>query len=115
MIPCKSGSIEEKRFEIPVGHGESPLSNPYEERNWEVWGGLDGGIENNRRDGGLIVLGLFFEADEVGRCLRDGKLESKGIGWEESIVVMEVMDEIRRQNGIEYPAEIESLEFPLQL
>ncbi|KAJ5247311.1 hypothetical protein N7468_002294 [Penicillium chermesinum] len=43
--------------------------------------------------------GMFWEADEVARCLRDGKLESEGLPWEESLVIMEVLDEVRRQGG----------------
>ncbi|KAJ5584123.1 uncharacterized protein N7459_003923 [Penicillium hispanicum] len=59
--------------------------------------------------------GMYWEADEVARCLRDGKLESDGMLWEESIVIMEVMDEVRRQGGLKYPPSIESTEYPLQL
>ncbi|KAL8894837.1 MAG: hypothetical protein Q9192_004015 [Flavoplaca navasiana] len=59
--------------------------------------------------------GMFWEADECGRCLRDGRLESEGMGWGESVVIMEVMDEVRRQGGIRYPERIESLEYPLAL
>ncbi|KAJ5875719.1 uncharacterized protein N7473_013066 [Penicillium subrubescens] len=59
--------------------------------------------------------GMAWEADEVARCLRDGKVESEGMPWEESIAIMEVMDEVRRQGGLEYPAQIESTEYPLQL
>ncbi|OCK95533.1 NAD(P)-binding protein [Cenococcum geophilum 1.58] len=58
--------------------------------------------------------GMFWEADECARCLRDGKLESEGLSWEESIVIMETMDEVRRQNGLRYPEAIESTEFPLE-
>ncbi|KAJ5136959.1 hypothetical protein N7448_005513 [Penicillium atrosanguineum] len=59
--------------------------------------------------------GMYWEADEVARCLRDGKLESEGMPWEESIVIMEVMDEVRKQGGLTYPQSIESTEYPLQL
>ena len=59
--------------------------------------------------------GMYWEADEVARCLRDGKLESEGLPWEESIVIMEVMDEVRRQGGLMYPQKIESTEYPLAL
>jgi hypothetical protein len=59
--------------------------------------------------------GMFWEADEVARCLRDGRLESEGLGWEESCVIMEVMDEVRRQGGLVYPARIESTDFPLPI
>lgn len=59
--------------------------------------------------------GMFFEADEVARCLRDKKLESESMPWEESIVVMEAMDEVRRQGGLIYPEQIESTVYPLQV
>ena len=59
--------------------------------------------------------GMYWEADEVARCLRDGKLESDSLPWEESIAIMEVMDEVRRQGGLKYPQSIESTEYPLQL
>ncbi|RAL61546.1 hypothetical protein DID88_009585 [Monilinia fructigena] len=52
--------------------------------------------------------GMAWEADEVGRCLRDGKKESGGLDWRESEVIMEVMDEVRRQGGLKYSEEIES-------
>ncbi|KAG4428142.1 D-xylose 1-dehydrogenase (NADP(+)) [Cadophora sp. M221] len=55
--------------------------------------------------------GMFWEADEAARCLRDGKLESEGLGWEESLVIMETMDEVRRQGGLVYPELIESSVF----
>ncbi|OCK84573.1 NAD(P)-binding protein [Lepidopterella palustris CBS 459.81] len=58
--------------------------------------------------------GMFWEADECARCLRDGKQESEGMPWDESIVIMEVMDEVRRQNGLKYPEKIESTDFPLE-
>lgn len=59
--------------------------------------------------------GMYWEADEVARCLRDGKLESEGLPWEESIVIMEVMDEVKRQGGLTYPEKIESTVYPTQL
>ena len=59
--------------------------------------------------------GMFWEADECARCVRDGKLESEGMGWEESCVMMGVMDEVRRQGGVTYPEKIESTEYPIKL
>ena len=57
--------------------------------------------------------GMYWEADEVARCIRDGKLESDVLPWEESIVIMKVMDEARRQGGLTYPEKIESTHYPL--
>ena len=59
--------------------------------------------------------GMYWEADEVARCIRDGKLESETLPWEESIVIMEVMDEVRKQGGLTYPESIESTVYPLKL
>ncbi|KAK4102614.1 NAD(P)-binding protein [Parathielavia hyrcaniae] len=50
--------------------------------------------------------GMFWEADECARCLRDGQKESKGLPWSESVVIMEVMEEALRQGGVVYPEAI---------
>lgn len=47
--------------------------------------------------------GMFWEADECARCIRDGKLESATLPWSESIAIMEVMEEALKQGGVEYP------------
>lgn len=52
--------------------------------------------------------GMFWEADEAARCLRDGKLESDGLNWEESLAIMETMDEVRKQGSLTYPELIET-------
>jgi predicted dehydrogenase len=49
--------------------------------------------------------GLRFEAVEVGRCLRDGKLESDIMPLAETLSIMATLDEIRRQIGLGYPGE----------
>ena len=73
-------------------------------------------MEPRRKDDDAVGWGhgLFWEADEAARCVRDGKLESEGLEWEESIVIMEAMDEIRQQGGLTYPDLIESAEFDPQ-
>ena len=55
--------------------------------------------------------GMAWEADEAARCLRDGKLESETLSWDESILIMDVMDEVRKQGGIVYPELIETAIF----
>ncbi|KAI5290512.1 hypothetical protein KEM54_001316, partial [Ascosphaera aggregata] len=52
--------------------------------------------------------GMNWEADEVARCLRDGKLQSSTMDHEESLVIMKTMDEIRKQGGLTYPEAIET-------
>lgn len=65
-------------------------------------------VPNNAR-------GMFWEADEVARCLHDGKLESEGLPWDESIVIMEIMDKVQQQGDLTYPEHFESTEYPLAL
>jgi hypothetical protein len=40
-------------------------------------------------------VGMHYEADEVYRCLRDGKVQSEKMPWEESRIVQSWFDEIR--------------------
>lgn len=54
--------------------------------------------------------GMFYEADAVARCLRDGEKESKTIPLEESLLLMKAMDEVRYGNGFRYPEEIEKVD-----
>jgi len=49
--------------------------------------------------------GLHFEADEVARCVRDGKLESSVWGHDKTLLEMEIFDQVRRQGGYRLPAE----------
>lgn len=58
---------------------------------------------------------LQYEADEAARCLVAGKLESEGLPWAESTLIMEVMDEVRKQGGLVYPDAIETTEYPVKL
>jgi predicted dehydrogenase len=58
--------------------------------------------------------GMFWEADECARCIRDGKMESEIGGLEETEVMMRVMDQVRNQGGVTYPERIESVEYPLE-
>ncbi|KAK9249627.1 hypothetical protein V1507DRAFT_470099 [Lipomyces tetrasporus] len=54
--------------------------------------------------------GLFWEADSVARDIRDGKKFDDNYPVEESIFVMELMDEVRRQNNLKFREEIEYVE-----
>ena len=59
--------------------------------------GKDGKIEKEERKVFEYVGGgLHFEADEVARCVRDGKKESALWGHEKSLLEMSIFDEVRR-------------------
>ncbi|KAL5633301.1 hypothetical protein ACGC1H_003710 [Rhizoctonia solani] len=53
--------------------------------------------------------GLFWEADECARQIRDGKLQSERFSLNDSIAFMEILDEVRRQGGLSYPDKIEGV------
>lgn len=55
--------------------------------------------------------GMYWEADEVARCVKAGKLSSDGLPWDEMIAILEVMDEARRQGGLSYPDAIEGTHY----
>ena len=47
--------------------------------------------------------GLRYQAAEVGRCLRAGLTESPRLPLDETVSIMETLDEVRRQIGLTYP------------
>ncbi|KAG9106412.1 hypothetical protein FRC07_008846 [Ceratobasidium sp. 392] len=53
--------------------------------------------------------GLFWEADECARQIRDGKLQSERYSLKDSVVFMEVLDEVRKQGELAYPGGIEDV------
>ena len=50
-----------------------------------------------------LGLGYTYEAMEVHRCLREGRLESDAMPLDESVAIMETLDQIRAQWGMRYP------------
>ncbi|KAJ4037533.1 hypothetical protein NW756_012667 [Fusarium oxysporum] len=58
--------------------------------------------------------GLFWEADDAGRSIMEGRKEGSRLGLDESILIMEVMDKARSEAGIRYPYEVETADYPLQ-
>ncbi|EPS40262.1 hypothetical protein H072_5942 [Dactylellina haptotyla CBS 200.50] len=51
---------------------------------------------------------MYWQADGCARSIREGKLECEVMPWKESIAIMEVMDEMRKQADMPYPEAIES-------
>ncbi|WPH03571.1 Hypothetical protein R9X50_00645300 [Acrodontium crateriforme] len=52
--------------------------------------------------------GLFWEADECARCIKDGKLESEIMPLDESVLIVEIIESILNSGGIRYPDAITS-------
>lgn len=53
--------------------------------------------------------GWHFQADEVARCVRDGKSESSLWGHDKSLVEMDIFDEVRRQGNYKLPPGVEKV------
>ena len=67
------------------------------------------GFTLTRRDGSVERFdepheghGLRHEAAELMRCLREGRTESDVLPLDETVSIMETMDEVRRQIGLDY-------------
>ena len=98
-IISKDGSVESKDFPIP-GPGKGS-------------GWINGFGDNKQSEG--EGQGMFWEADEAADGLINGRKEGRALGLDESILIMEVMDEIRKQGGLVYPEKIETTQYPTKL
>ncbi|EXJ94867.1 hypothetical protein A1O1_03265 [Capronia coronata CBS 617.96] len=88
----KDGTIEDKNW---------PQPGPGKGSGW--YNGFGGSV-NQEGEG----HGMFWEADEAALALVEGRKEGKFESLDESLVIMELMDEVRRQNGLVYPEKIET-------
>lgn len=93
------GTVEEREFAQP-GPGKG-----------SGWKNGFGGMWQEEGEG----QGMFWEADECAAAIRDGRKEGRFESLQESLVIMKVMDEVRKQNGITFPERIETTEYPVQL
>jgi len=100
---CTDGGIEEREWPQP---GPGPGSSWYNGFRNEV-----GGVLNQEGEG----HGMFWEADECAFALRDGRKESQHHTLAESLVIMQVMDQVRKQNGIRFPGKIETAIYPVDI
>ena len=52
-----------------------------------------------------VGSGFNYEAEEVGRCLREGRVESDILPLDGTLAVMRTLDAIRAEIGLVYPGE----------
>lgn len=90
------GTVEDKEWPQP---GPGPGS-----------GWFTGVFPNHDKEG--EGHGMFWEADEVAYALLEGRKEGRAQTLEESLTIMEIMDEARRQGGLKYSDKIETVEYP---
>lgn len=98
-IILKDGTIEDKDWPHPGPGKGSGWTNGF------------GNAINAEGEG----HGMFWEADEAADALINGRKEGRYEGLDESILIMEVMDEARKQGGLTYPSKIESTKYPIEL
>ncbi|CAG7847775.1 Trans-1,2-dihydrobenzene-1,2-diol dehydrogenase; AltName: Full=D-xylose 1-dehydrogenase; AltName: Full=D-xylose-NADP dehydrogenase; AltName: Full=Dimeric dihydrodiol dehydrogenase [Serendipita indica DSM 11827] len=53
--------------------------------------------------------GWHWQADEVARCIRDGKIQSDKWGWDKTLLEMKIFDEVRKQGQLVFPEGVEKL------
>ncbi|KAG9036036.1 hypothetical protein FRB95_010036 [Tulasnella sp. JGI-2019a] len=53
--------------------------------------------------------GWYFQADEVARCIRDGKTESEIWGLDKTLLQMEIFDQVRKQGKYTLPPGVEKV------
>jgi predicted dehydrogenase len=81
--------------------GRIELEKPFYEHSAFTAYDMDDNV-TFRYDGNIEGRGMQFQALEVERCIRAGLRQSPIMSLDETIEVMEVMDQIRQQTGIEY-------------
>jgi predicted dehydrogenase len=63
------------------------------------------GEKTTRADEPVQGNGYQYEAEEVRRCLSEGKIQSDVVTWEHSLTVLNTMDRLRSLWGLKYPME----------
>ncbi|KAF8845210.1 NAD(P)-binding protein [Paxillus ammoniavirescens] len=66
-------------------------------------------VKEETRKFEYVGSGWHFQADEVARCVRDGKAESELWGHDKSLVEMDIFDEVRRQGDYKLPPGVEKV------
>ena len=61
--------------------------------------------EVGRYEAKIEGRGMQYQALEVERCINAGLTESPVMSLDETVSIMETMDEIRTQTGVKYPGE----------
>ncbi|KAK7398126.1 hypothetical protein QQX98_012490 [Neonectria punicea] len=93
----KDGSVEEKTW---------PQPGPGKGSGW-----FNGFLHFMNPEG--EGQGMFWEADEAALAVVEGRKEGRQMDLSETIAVMDVMDEVRRQGDLVYPEKVETVEYPV--
>ena len=65
------------------------------------------GKEDQKFEFERVGRGFYWEADAVAVDIMKGRKEDERMPWTETIRVMELLDEVRRQGGVVFPQDKE--------
>ncbi|KAG8689423.1 hypothetical protein FRC09_012429 [Ceratobasidium sp. 395] len=100
VIRCRKGNIVAA---APIYRPKSFVVQYFDEPGSSVI------VKEEKKEFAFEGGGWHFQADEVARCIRDGKLQSDIWSLETSLLQMSVFDEVRRQCGYEFPPGVEQV------
>lgn len=92
VLSCTSGARTATRACVSGTLGRIEIDGDFYAPNSFTLISRDG--ESERFDFATQGRGLHYEAEEVARCLREGLLESAGMPLDESVAIMETMDQV---------------------
>jgi len=98
-MPCEGVIIGTKgtlKLNCPI-QASTELDTPEGKKSWELPSGAKHAF--NFGNGSNMA----FEAQHVRECLQAGKLESPLISLDETLLIAEIMESIRKQAGVKYP------------
>src|SRR4051794_1618397 len=90
---------------IATDEGLLDIPAPFHHPSYVVWTPADGDPERIETPSPVLGTGLGNEAAHVQDCLRDGLSESPLVSRAQTLELLDVMDEIRRQIGVHYDAD----------
>lgn len=96
-ITCRRGRIElREQFYRPgriivTQNVDTPASGLDDHYTWTWDGHVPGGLQ--------------YEAAEVARCVNAGLMQSDTMPWDDTLAVLDIMDQVRSELGMRYPGE----------
>lgn len=90
--PTQAATIRYRNGNIIIKR-ELPISQSFTVQYLEKPGSKNV-VKEETKDFEYVGTGWHFQADEVARCIRDGKLESEVWSHEKSLLVMSIFDEV---------------------
>jgi len=90
---------------IATDEGLLALSRDFHHPTYAVWTPADGEPQRIESPSPVLGTGLGNEAAHVQDCLRDGLKESPLVPRSQTLELLGVMDDVRRQLGVRYPAD----------